>query len=104
VRVAEEDGIVCGLVAFRTMADEAEILNLAVDSTRRRRGIGSRLMKDALASCKEAGVKKIFLEVRDSNVAARNFYWRMGFIQVGRRREYYSRPQEDALVLVRTVE
>lgn len=104
VRVAEEDGIVCGLVAFRTMADEAEILNLAVDSTRRRRGIGSRLMKDALASCKEAGVKKIFLEVSDSNVAARNFYSRMGFIQVGRRREYYSRPLEDALVLVRTVE
>lgn len=104
MRVAEEEGIVCGLVAFRTMADEAEILNLAVDSTRRRRGIGSRLMKDALAACKAAGVKKIFLEVRDSNQAAQNFYLRMGFTEVGRRREYYSRPLEDALVLARTVE
>jgi [ribosomal protein S18]-alanine N-acetyltransferase len=104
MRVAEEEGIVCGLVVFRTMADEAEILNLAVDSTRRRRGIGSRLMKDALAACKAAGANKIFLEVRDSNQAAQKFYLRMGFTEVGRRREYYSRPLEDALVLARKVE
>jgi ribosomal-protein-alanine N-acetyltransferase len=44
------------------------------------------------------------LEVRDSNQAAKNFYLRMGFTEVGRRREYYSRPLEDALVLARTVE
>jgi len=104
VRVAEEEGIVRGLVVFRTMVDEAEILNLAVDSTRRRRGIGSRLIKDALAACKTAGVKRIFLEVRDSNDAARKFYLRMGFTEVGRRRKYYSEPMEDALVLARTVE
>jgi ribosomal-protein-alanine N-acetyltransferase len=104
MRVAEEEGIVCGLVVFRTMADEAEILNLAVDSTRRCRGIGSRLMEDAVAACKAARVKRIFLEVRDSNDAARKFYLRMGFTQVGRRRKYYSEPVEDALVLARTVE
>jgi ribosomal-protein-alanine acetyltransferase len=104
VRVAEEEGIVRGLVVFRTMVDEAEILNLAVDSTRRRRGIGSRLIKDALAASKTAGVKRIFLEVRDSNDAARKFYLRMGFTEVGRRRKYYSEPMEDALVLARTVE
>src|ERR1700719_1781126 len=67
MRVAEEEGIVCGLVVFRTMADEAEILNLAVDSTRRRRGIGSQLMKDAFATCKTALTKRIFLEARDSS-------------------------------------
>ena len=104
VRVAEEEGIVCGLVVFRTMADEAEILNLAVASTSRRRGIGSRLMEDALAACKTAGVKRIFLEVRESNDAARKFYLRMGLTEVGRRRDYYSHPIEDALVLARTVE
>jgi [ribosomal protein S18]-alanine N-acetyltransferase len=104
VRVAEEEGIVCGLVVFRTMADEAEILNLAVDSTSRRRGIGSRLMEDVLAACKTAGVKRIFLEVRDSNDAARKFYLRIGFTEVVRRRKYYSEPMEDALVLARTVE
>jgi ribosomal-protein-alanine N-acetyltransferase len=104
VRVAEEEGIICGLVIFRTMVDEAEILNLAVASTRRRRGIGSRLMEDALAACKTAGVKRIFLEVRESNDAARKFYLRMGFTEVGRRRKYYSESMEDALVLARTVE
>jgi ribosomal-protein-alanine N-acetyltransferase len=102
--VAEEEGIICGLVIFRTMVDEAEILNLAVASTRRRRGIGSRLMEDALAACKTAGVKRIFLEVRESNDAARKFYLRMGFTEVGRRRKYYSESMEDALVLARTVE
>jgi ribosomal-protein-alanine N-acetyltransferase len=103
-RVAEEEGIVCGLVVFRTMADEAEILNLAVASARRRRGFGSRLMEDALAACKTAGAKRIFLEVRESNDAARKFYLRMGLTEVGRRRDYYSHPIEDALVLARTVE
>jgi ribosomal-protein-alanine N-acetyltransferase len=86
------------------MAEEAEILNLAVDSTRRRQGIGSLLMQNALAACKAVGARKIFLEVRDSNEAARKFYLRMGFTEVGRRREYYSRPLEDALILGRTVE
>jgi [ribosomal protein S18]-alanine N-acetyltransferase len=103
-RVAEEEGTVCGLVVFRTMADEAEILNLAVDSSQRRRGMGSRLIEDAIAASKAAGVKKIFLEVRDSNEAARNFYARMGFTEAGRRRQYYRQPVEDALVLVLRVE
>jgi [ribosomal protein S18]-alanine N-acetyltransferase len=104
LRVAEEEGTVCGLVVFRTMADEAEILNLAVDSSQRRRGMGSRLIEDAIAASKAAGVKMIFLEVRDSNEAARNFYARMGFTEAGRRRQYYRQPVEDALVLVLRVE
>lgn len=104
VRVAEEERSVCGLVAFRMMADEAEILNLAVDSRVRRRGMGSRLIEDAMAMLKAAGIKKIFLEVRESNEAARSFYARMGFTEAGRRRDYYRGPAEDAFVLVRTVE
>ncbi len=104
MRVAEEERSVCGLVAFRMMADEAEILNLAVDSRVRRRGMGSRLIEDAMAMLKAAGIKKIFLEVRESNEAARSFYARMGFTEAGRRRDYYRGPAEDAFVLVRTVE
>jgi [ribosomal protein S18]-alanine N-acetyltransferase len=104
LRVAEEDGAVCGLIVFRTIADEVEIMNLAVDSSRRRRGAGSRLLEDVIRACKGAGVRKIFLEVRDSNEAARNFYSRMGFTEAGRRRQYYRQPVEDALVLVRKVE
>lgn len=104
LRVAEEGGTVCGVVAFRIMADEAEILNLAVDSSLRRRGTGSRLIEDVVGASKAAGVRKIFLEVRDSNETARNFYTRMGFTEAGRRRQYYRQPAEDALVLVRGIE
>src|SRR4029077_20300374 len=103
LRVAEEGGVVCGVVVFRIVADEAEILNLAVDSAQRRRGMGSRLIEDVITATNAAGVKKIFLEVRDSNQGARNFYARAGFVETGRRREYYRQPLEDALVLVRTI-
>lgn len=103
-RVAEEDGKVSGLIVFRIIADEAEILNLAVESRRRRRGIASRLIQDAFAVCKAAGVKTIFLEVRDSNEAARNLYARIGFAENSRRPKYYRQPVEDALVLKRGIE
>ncbi len=73
-RVADCDGNIRGVIVFRTIADEAEILNLAVDVSQRRRGIGSRLINEAVAECKAAGVKKLFLEVRESNEAARSFY------------------------------
>jgi [ribosomal protein S18]-alanine N-acetyltransferase len=101
LRVAEEEGILFGLIAFRITADEAEILDLAVDSGRRRQGMASRLIEDVIAACKAAGVGRIFLEVRNSNRPARNLYTRMGFTEVGRRREYYRQPAEDALVLAR---
>lgn len=104
VRVSEEEGAVCGLVAFRIVRDEAEVLNLGVDSRCRRQGIGSRLLEIMVEACKAVGVRKIFLEVRESNGGARKFYSRMGFKEDGRRRQYYRQPVEDALVLVRTVE
>lgn len=104
VSVSEEKGAVCGLVAFRMVSDEAEVLNLAVNSKQRRQGIGSRLLEVMIEACKAAGVKKIFLEVRESNGGARKFYSRMGFKEDGRRRQYYRQPVDDALVLVHTVE
>jgi [ribosomal protein S18]-alanine N-acetyltransferase len=103
VRVAEEDGTVCGVVIFRIVADEAEILNIAVEASQRRRGTGSRLMHDVLACCLVAGARKVFLEVRHSNQVAREFYSRLAFRETGRRRNYYQKPIEDALLLVRTV-
>lgn len=104
LRIAENEGVACGFLALRMAADEGEILNLAVDSAVRRRGIGSRLVKDALAACEAAGVQKIFLEVRDSNHSAQKFYFQLGFRHAGRRRGYYRQPTEDALILVHTAE
>jgi len=99
LRVAEENGKVSGLILFRIIADEAEILNLAVEPRRRRQGIASRLIEDAVAASKAAGVRTIFLEVRESNEAARNLYARMGFTEDTRRPNYYRQPREDARIL-----
>jgi ribosomal-protein-alanine N-acetyltransferase len=103
VRVAEGQGTVCGVVMFRIVADEAEILNIAVEDAERRHGKGSALMNEVFAACRCAGALRIFLEVRDSNRLAREFYARLGFTEIARRRNYYQRPAEDALVLARTV-
>ncbi len=90
LRVAEERGSICGVIVFRVMADEAEILNLAVASDLRRRGIGSSLLEEAVRASKAARAQKIFLEVRESNEPARSFYARRKFIEAGRRRRILS--------------
>ncbi len=103
-RVAECNGQISGLIVFRSMADEAEILNLAVEASQRRQGIGWLLVQKAIAECKAAGVRTIFLEVRESNEGALKLYARAGFQEGGRRAEYYREPTEDALILQHTIE
>lgn len=100
--VADEAGRVAGMVAAQTVADEAEILNLAVDRTSRRHGVGRRLMLTAITAAAQAGARQVFLEVRESNLGARAFYAALGFAETGRRRAYYRDPAEDALVMSRT--
>jgi ribosomal-protein-alanine N-acetyltransferase len=100
----EQDRQIVGIVVVRTVACEAEILNLAVLPASRRRGLASGLVRAALSGARSAGAGRAFLEVRESNVGARIFYARMGFVEVGRRRAYYSAPMEDALILSRTLE
>ncbi len=90
------DGVVAGFVVSReTGPGEREILNLAVDPAQRRRGVARRLLKVELSR------KEIhwFLEVRESNVAARGFYESLGFRAVGRRQNYYDGPPEGAIVM-----
>jgi len=103
-RVAQHNGKISGLIVFRNMADEAEILSLAVEASQRRQGIGWFLVQKAIAECRAAGVRTIFLEVRESNEGARRLYGRAGFKEGGRRAEYYREPTEDALVLRHTIE
>jgi len=99
--VAEAQGHVAGYLIGRAAADEAEVLNLAVAPFHRRRGIGTALLEYALLRFREAGARRAFLEVRESNRSAQDFYRTHGFHLVGRRRFYYSRPAEDALILAR---
>ncbi|HJS47720.1 MAG TPA: ribosomal protein S18-alanine N-acetyltransferase [Gemmatimonadales bacterium] len=82
----------------------AEILNVAVAPEERRRGLGRRLLARAVAALEEEGVREMFLEVRESNAGALRLYEGAGFGRIGRRRGYYRRPAEDALVLRRPAE
>ncbi|MHB2168288.1 GNAT family N-acetyltransferase [Alsobacter sp. R-9] len=93
-----------GFVLSRRAADEAEILTIAVATGARRSGIGQALMLAHFAQLAARGVRALFLEVDEGNVAARALYRRLGFAEVGRRNAYYRRPdgsKATALVLRR---
>ena len=97
--VAEEHAQIAGYVVALDAADEGEILNLAVAEGGRRRGLGRALVQAIVAALSERGVRQVYLEVRESNAAARALYAAFGFKDVGRRKAYYRRPVEDAIVL-----
>jgi ribosomal-protein-alanine N-acetyltransferase len=97
--IADAGGAVRGYVVAWFVLDEGEIGNLAVAGEARRHGIGARLLDGAIGAVRKSDVDTLYLEVRDSNAAARALYASRGFVEVGRRREYYRRPKEDALVL-----
>ena len=91
-----------GMVMCRTVADEAEILTLAVAPQARRQGVGRGLVLAARDLAQQAGAGALLLEVGTANTAAVGLYDRLGFVQAGRRTAYYDRGQagrEDALVL-----
>jgi len=94
-----EDGVVAGYLILSLVADEAEIITLAVRPVLRRRGIATRLVGEALEFARSAGATACYLEVRESNLSARRLYEKVGFSIVRRRKMYYSAPAEDALVM-----
>jgi len=95
-RVAIRDGRVAGfLVSRRVAPDESEVLNLAVAPEFRRKDVARALMRAFLDDA--AGT--VYLEVRDSNTAARMFYKSMGFEEVSTRPGYYEHPPETAIVM-----
>jgi ribosomal-protein-alanine N-acetyltransferase len=85
----------------RVIADEAELLTLAVDPARRRQGLGDALVQSLCAGAKVAGAQDMFLEVAADNAAACALYAKHGFARVGRRPAYYA--GTDALVLRRAM-
>jgi ribosomal-protein-alanine N-acetyltransferase len=87
-----------GFAMIRVAAGEAEILTLCVAPEARRAGLGARLLGAAAEAASAQGAREMFLEVAESNKAARALYARAGFVEVGRRRSYYD-AGEDALVL-----
>ncbi len=94
--VATVEGRLAGFAVARcTAADEIEILNVAVDPPFRQRGIGRTLIRELIG--KNPGT--VFLEVRQSNIAARKLYHSLGFEAAGVRQDYYSQPVESAIVM-----
>ena len=97
--VAEENGTVLGYIGSQAVMDEADVMNVAVDPARRREGIALKLVEALVAGLNEKDVHALLLEVRVSNEPAKALYERLGFVQVGRRPNYYRNPKEDALIL-----
>ncbi|MCA3747538.1 MAG: ribosomal protein S18-alanine N-acetyltransferase [Rubrobacter sp.] len=93
--VLEEEGRVRGQIGARRAADELHVTTLAVHPRIRRRGYGRALLQAAISE--ESGIRRVMLEVRPSNAAARAFYASLGFRSTGRRPRYYG--DEDALLM-----
>ena len=106
VLIAEAAGVACGFLVARFLYEEWEIENIAVAKPARRAGFGESLVSAFLQShaCSKSGleraqapVKSVFLEVRESNLAARNLYEKSGFAIAGRRQAYRN-PEENAIL------
>lgn len=93
--IAEEGRTPIGFSLVRRVADEAELLLLAVDPAQQRRGIGQALLDEFVASALAHGAHRLHLEVRDGNPAI-DLYNAAGFVSVGRRRNYYHGPEGEA--------
>ncbi len=102
VATAEGGAGIDGFVIALHSGDEAEIANIAVRADRRGTGVGAALLDAAIRHVESVGARELFLEVRESNLAARRLYEQRDFAEVGRRPRYYRSPLEDALVLRRT--
>jgi [ribosomal protein S18]-alanine N-acetyltransferase len=98
VATTASDEELTGYLIRWLVADECHILNVAVDPTRRRRGVALRLMSDAIAEAKVKDAQLVTLEVRRSNLAARGLYRKLDFQERRLRRNYYGRG-EDAIVM-----
>lgn len=97
--VAQVGARVVGYTAFWCVMDQGELGNVSVAPPWRRKGIGQSLVETVIARAADRGVREVYLEVRVSNTGAQKLYYTYGFEEVGRRRNYYMDPMEDALVM-----
>src|SRR5208337_3834087 len=100
-RVAELNGNIIAYVCIKQVADEAVLMNLTVQPDCRRQGLANMLFRNALEDLLNNSCRFLFLEVRISNIAAKTLYEKLGFKVVGTRKDYYLRPTEDAIVMMR---
>jgi len=93
------DKVLLGYFCLWVVREEMQLLNLAVHPGYRNRGHGSYLLAKMIDLALSGGISRIWLEVRVSGSAARRLYKKFGFVESGRRRNYYTDPAEDAIVM-----
>lgn len=100
-RLCDMSGTIVGFAGIMVVADEAELLNIAVTPSFRGRGIGQMLLDKMLTESAQRGTRRLLLEVRKSNVSAMQLYNKSRFVKLGERKNYYSHPKEDAVIMER---
>ena len=96
---AMEGERVAGYIGSQTVMDETDMMNVAVHPDFRRKGIAESLVNELVEQLKTRGSRCLTLEVRASNKPAITLYEKLGFSEIGRRKNYYRNPREDALIL-----
>ena len=99
LHLLERNEEVLGVLLWRDLGEEVEVLDMVVAPGHRRKGLGLHLLQRLVALVQEGGARVLFLEVRESNAAALALYRKAGFLETGRRAGYYRQPEEAALLL-----
>lgn len=94
-----EGDVLVGYLMLMNVFTDGEILNIAVLPEYRRRGLADKLFDACCEHCRSLATETLFLEVRESNTPAISLYEKRGFEEIGRRKNYYRQPKEDALVM-----
>lgn len=101
--VAEEQGKILGYCGMSCVLDEGEIPKLCVAKSARRRGFARAMLEAMEQTARQRGIRTLFLEVRQSNQAARQLYRLVGFEEIGTRKGFYEQPREDAILMRKTL-
>ena len=102
--VAVVDGKVAAYGGMLCVLDEGQITNIATHPQFRRRGLGAAIVRALSGYAENNGITSIFLEVRESNQAARSLYTAAGFEKIGMRKRFYRAPVEDAVLMRRSID
>jgi [ribosomal protein S18]-alanine N-acetyltransferase len=102
-RGATRGAMLIGYLFAVIIPDEAHVGNLAVHPSERGRGVAQKLLDRLIEDARSEGVRRVTLEVRETNRTARNFYYKNDFIDIAIRKNYYRSPVEDAIVMYRVL-
>ena len=97
--IAREDRKIIGYLILYFVLEDGEIARIAVADEYRRKGVAGKMLRELALLCRENGVNRLMLDVRESNEAARAFYVKQGFEIDGIRKNYYSNPVENAVLM-----